>query len=116
MASSTELSTISQTRWCSPAEPTPPIYIPGRLRTGSSPSRTVMSLAVYVVAMIEGLIGQGLGGAGRLNHHAYEFAALEDFPAFAATGAEVVVAAADALLAAERRFEHERVVRVLGSF
>src|SRR5215217_2671651 len=47
IASSTELSRISQTRWCSPAAPTPPMYIPGRLRTGSSPSRTVMSFAVY---------------------------------------------------------------------
>jgi hypothetical protein len=26
--------------------PTPPMYMPGRLRTGSSPSRTVMSFAV----------------------------------------------------------------------
>ena len=29
-----------------PVEPTPPMYMPGRLRTGSRPSRTVMSLAV----------------------------------------------------------------------
>ena len=29
-----------------PVLPTPPMYMPGRLRTGSSPSRTVMSLAV----------------------------------------------------------------------
>ena len=48
IASSIALSSVSQTRWCSPAEPTPPMYIPGRLRTGSRPSRTVMSLAVYV--------------------------------------------------------------------
>src|SRR5436190_14143943 len=41
------LSTTSQTRWCRPADPTPPMYIPGRLRTGSSPSRTVMSFAEY---------------------------------------------------------------------
>src|SRR5947208_10629671 len=47
IASSTELSTISQTRWCSPVDPTPPMYMPGRLRTGSSPSRTVMSFAEY---------------------------------------------------------------------
>ena len=46
MASSTELSTISQTRWCRPALPMPPMYMPGRLRTGSRPSRTVMSFAV----------------------------------------------------------------------
>ena len=36
----------SQTRWCRPVVPTPPMYMPGRLRTGSSPSRTVMSFAV----------------------------------------------------------------------
>ena len=30
-----------------PALPTPPMYMPGRLRTGSRPSRTVMSFAVY---------------------------------------------------------------------
>ena len=46
IASSTALSRISHTRWCRPALPTPPMYMPGRLRTGSSPSRTVMSLAV----------------------------------------------------------------------
>src|SRR5207344_338572 len=53
MASSMALSRISQTRWCSPVEPTPPMYIPGRFRTGSRPSRTVMSLAVYVVLAIK---------------------------------------------------------------
>src|ERR1700689_4719313 len=47
MASSTELSTTSQTRWCSPVGPVEPMYIPGRWRTGSSPSRTVMSVASY---------------------------------------------------------------------
>ena len=46
MASSTELSKISQTRWCRPADPVPPMYMPGRLRTGSRPSRTVMLLAL----------------------------------------------------------------------
>ena len=33
MASSTELSTTSQTRWCRPAGPVEPMYMPGRLRT-----------------------------------------------------------------------------------
>src|SRR5512136_1993863 len=46
-----ELSRISQTRWWSPGDPTPPMYIPGRFRTGSRPSRTVMSFAVYVPAI-----------------------------------------------------------------
>ena len=45
IASSTELSTISHTRWCRPRGPVEPMYMPGRLRTASSPSRTVMSLA-----------------------------------------------------------------------
>src|SRR4051812_6175467 len=46
-ASSTELSTISETRWCRPRGPVEPMYMPGRLRTASSPSRTVMSCASY---------------------------------------------------------------------
>src|SRR5664280_128415 len=50
MASSTELSTTSQTRWWSPVGPVDPMYIPGRFRTGSRPSRTVMSPASYVVS------------------------------------------------------------------
>ena len=37
--SSTELSTISYTRWCSPRDEVLPIYIPGLLRTASSPHR-----------------------------------------------------------------------------
>mmetsp|Transcript_21966 Transcript_21966/g.54303 ORF Transcript_21966/g.54303 Transcript_21966/m.54303 type:complete len:268 (-) Transcript_21966:13-816(-) len=45
-ASSTALSTTSHTRWCSPRGPVDPMYIPGRLRTGSSPSRTVMESAL----------------------------------------------------------------------
>ena len=47
IASSTELSTTSQTRWCRPVGPVEPMYIPGRLRTASRPSRTVMSCAPY---------------------------------------------------------------------
>ena len=44
--SSIELSNTSATRWWSAGSSVPPIYMPGRLRTGSSPSRTSMSLAV----------------------------------------------------------------------
>src|SRR5690606_28191523 len=44
-ASSTELSTISYTRWCRPRGPVEPMYMPGRLRTASSPSSTWMSSA-----------------------------------------------------------------------
>ena len=36
------------------ASPTPPMYMPGRRRTGSSPSRTVMSFAVYVATAVTG--------------------------------------------------------------
>src|SRR3954468_20249644 len=34
--------------WCSPRGPVDPMYMPGRLRTASRPSSTVMSLAPYV--------------------------------------------------------------------
>src|SRR5687768_8547623 len=57
IASSMELSRISQTRWCRPALPTPPMYMPGRRRTGSRPSRTVMSFAVYAMNGVLTLIG-----------------------------------------------------------
>ena len=50
IASSTELSTTSHTRWWRPLGPVDPMNIPGRLRTGSRPSRTVMSLAAYELA------------------------------------------------------------------
>ena len=47
--SSTALSTASHTRWWRP-EPswTSPMYMPGRLRTASRPSRTVMLSLPYV--------------------------------------------------------------------
>src|SRR5438093_13122261 len=35
------------------------MYMPGRSRTGSSPSRTVMSLAVYVASLIEKALETG---------------------------------------------------------
>lgn len=46
-ASSTELSTTSYTRWWRPRSPVEPMYMPGRLRTASRPSRTVIALASY---------------------------------------------------------------------
>ena len=46
MASSTALSTTSQMRWCRPARPVDPMYMPGRFLTGSRPSSTWMSLAL----------------------------------------------------------------------
>lgn len=39
-ASSTELSMISHMQWVRPRLSVDPMYIPGRLRTASSPSRT----------------------------------------------------------------------------
>lgn len=47
IASSVPLSTTSLTRWWSPGDPVVPMYIPGRLRTGSSPSSTVICCARY---------------------------------------------------------------------
>src|SRR5688572_7621899 len=47
MASSTELSTTSWIRWCRPRSPVEPMYMPGRLRTASRPSRTVIEDALY---------------------------------------------------------------------
>ena len=38
--SSTELSTTSYTKWCKPGRPVEPMYMAGRLRTASSPSKT----------------------------------------------------------------------------
>src|SRR5437588_9290637 len=42
------------------------MYIPGRSRTGSSPSRTVMSLAVYVASLIEKALATGRFRAPRI--------------------------------------------------
>src|SRR5450759_2207900 len=53
-ASSTELSTTSYTRWCRPLGPVDPMYMLGRLRTASSPSRTWMSLPEYELCATEG--------------------------------------------------------------
>src|SRR3989338_10054705 len=47
IASSRELSKTSQTRWWSPAELVVPMYMPGRRRTASNPSSTVIELASY---------------------------------------------------------------------
>ncbi len=46
-ASSMALSMTSEKRWCRAFSSVPPIYMPGRRRTGSSPSSTSMSAAVY---------------------------------------------------------------------
>jgi hypothetical protein len=46
-ASSTELSTTSQIRWWSPRTSVSPMYMAGRMRTASRPSRTVIESARY---------------------------------------------------------------------
>ncbi len=43
-----ELSTTSKIRWWSPFGPVDPMYMPGRFRTGSNPSKTVICCAPYV--------------------------------------------------------------------
>ena len=45
--SSMELSTISNSRWCRPAEPVSPMYMAGRVRTCSTPSSRRIVSAVY---------------------------------------------------------------------
>src|SRR5512138_2551297 len=47
IASSTELSTTSYTRWWSPRSPTSPMYMCGRLRTASRPSSTLIASVPY---------------------------------------------------------------------
>src|SRR5712692_667061 len=47
IASSIELSRTSRTRWCRPRRSVVPMYMPGRRRTASRPSRTWMSFALY---------------------------------------------------------------------
>src|SRR4051812_22152380 len=37
--------------WCRPRSPVEPMYIPGRLRTASRPSRTVMELPEYAFSV-----------------------------------------------------------------
>src|SRR5689334_3963577 len=41
------------------------MYMPGRFRTGSRPSRTVMSFAVYVLAIVSGSSVATRGGRAR---------------------------------------------------
>ena len=60
-ASSTALSMISQTQCMSPRESVDPTYMPGRLRTASSPSRTDRCRAVYapVALLLAGAFSAG---------------------------------------------------------
>src|SRR5204862_7579626 len=47
-ASSTELSTTSNTMWCRPVpSEVSPMYMPGRLRTASRPFRTLIASEPY---------------------------------------------------------------------
>src|SRR5665648_393701 len=61
-----ELSTTSQTKWCRPRSPVVPMYMLGRLRTASSPSRTVMALASYAAPSgLDVLDAGALSASGR---------------------------------------------------
>src|SRR3989344_4728915 len=42
------------------ANPVVPIYMPGRLRTGSSPSKTVMDSALYAPVFLTGFFDFGI--------------------------------------------------------
>src|SRR3954471_6787791 len=59
-ASSTPLSMISQTQCMRPRVSVDPMYMPGRLRTASSPSRTRRWAALYVLSIVMLLAGTGL--------------------------------------------------------
>ena len=59
-ASSMALSSTSATRWCSARSSVPPMYMPGRLRTGSSPSST--SIELRVVGAGGGVVAEEIGG------------------------------------------------------
>src|SRR2546430_218885 len=49
-------------RWWRPRVPVEPMYMPGRLRTASRPSRTVMSLASYEEPSLARFPGDFFGG------------------------------------------------------
>src|SRR6266478_2034027 len=64
-ASSTELSTTSNTMWCRPVpSDVSPMYMPGRLRTASRPFRTLIASEPYPLAS-----GRCLSGSPTLNPH-----------------------------------------------
>src|SRR5215218_5170401 len=71
-ASSTELSMISHRQCIRPRESVDPMYMPGRLRTASSPSSTLRWRAEYfddsasALATVQGLLQRfRVGNAGR---------------------------------------------------
>src|SRR3981189_637506 len=64
-ASSTELSTTSNTMWCKPVpSDVSPMYMPGRLRTASRPFKTLIASEPYPLAS-----GRCLSGSPTLNPH-----------------------------------------------
>src|SRR6266850_6044037 len=67
-ASSTELSTTSNTMWCKPVpSEVSPMYMPGRLRTASRPFKTLMASEPYPLAS-----GRCLSGSPTLNPHRHD--------------------------------------------
>src|SRR5512133_2677636 len=90
-----DLSSNSQSRWWKPLVSVPPMYMPGRRRTGSRPCRTVMCSAVYDLSAAISVDQLGLGG-GRLGeqHPHHGRLARQGVPTAAARG-DVVAAGAD---------------------
>src|SRR5437016_158219 len=67
-ASSTELSTTSNTMWCRPVpSEVSPMYMPGRLRTASRPFKTLIASEPYSLAS-----GRCLSGSPTLNPHRHD--------------------------------------------
>ena len=61
-ASSIELSMTSANRWCSAFSSVPPIYMPGRLRTGSRPFQNLDVGRAIAFAAVLGRLRRALGG------------------------------------------------------
>src|SRR5205809_3638687 len=67
-ASSTELSTTSNTMWCRPVpSDVSPMYIPGRLRTASRPFKTLIASELYQLAP-----GRCLAGSHTVDAHRHD--------------------------------------------
>ena len=90
-ASSTELSMISHRQCMRPRESVEPTYMPGRLRTASSPSRTLRCRAEYlddsasalatIVVLLKGSEGKGMSvGRPRLRLMSTRDARRDDTP------------------------------------
>src|SRR5690606_41839847 len=77
-----------------------PVYMPGRSRTASRPSRTVVSVALYVSRVAVTTLLQGIQGPGGTGRPA---CGEEDLHSCKSTGTEAVSQALRRLLARFRR-------------